>query len=464
MRCSVVAAILALGGFALVACSGDDERPGRPGGGSGGTSGSGGAGASGGASGSGGGTGGSDAGVTGGTGGTGGGAAGAAGTGEPAVCGDNALGSGEECDGGDFGGKSCASYGFDTGSLACDGSCRVITSGCSGVETCFDGRDNDGDNDIDCGDPDCAGPCASTCAEPPTLTDPATVTGSTIGHPADSDLSCAISSVPTGSEIAYRMTAAQSGVLDVLLTTEAPLGVDVRTSCTTSTTALGCTLNRRLILPVSQGQTLFVVVDGIDATSSGPFTLQVRSRATICGDGNRDPGEECDDGDRDSSDGCSGACTVESSESASNDTAAQASSLVNPFFGTISSAGDVDFVRVVFTKASSIVADVVDYGDNACDHELLDSVVDILDSSSTTPLASDDDSGPGFCSHALLTTKAAGTYYVAVSAASGVPLPLPYVLKIAVDECGNGTKSEGEECDDANNVAFDGCDPLCKFE
>jgi cysteine-rich repeat protein len=461
--------LFALAGIALAACSGDDDRPAHASGGSGGTSASGGSGASGGSSGSGGSTGGTDAGVTGGTGATGDAAAGAAGAPEPAVCGDNALGAGEECDGSDFGGKSCENYGFDTGSLSCDNACHVITSGCSGVETCFDGRDNDGDNDIDCGDPDCDGPCASTCAEPPVLTDPATVTGSTIGHPADSNLSCGIKDtqgtpLPTGSEIAYQLTTAQSGVLDVLLTTDASLGVDVRGSCTTATSALGCTLHRRLILPVSQGQQLFVVVDGIDSTSSGPFTLQVRSRATICGDGNRDPGEECDDGGTQSSDGCSSGCTVESSESASNDTAAQASSLVNPFFGTISSASDVDFVRVVFTKASSIVVDVVDFGDSACDQELLDSVVKIWGSSTTTPLVTDDDSGPGFCSHAFVKTQAAGTYYVSVAAAFGVPLPLPYVLKIAVDECGNGTKSEGEECDDANNTAFDGCDPMCMLE
>jgi cysteine-rich repeat protein len=289
------------------------------------------------------------------------------------------------------------------------------------------------------------------------------ISGNTATHPADHGLSCSLSGVATGSEIAYQLTAARSGVLDVLLTTEARLGVEVRTGCTDPTTALACTLNRRIITPISQNQSVFVVVDGIESTSSGPFTLDVRTRSTVCGDGNRDPGEACDDGGIQAGDGCDPSCVLESSESEPNDTTAQADDFVSPFFGSIASSGDADLVRVTLARAASIVADVGDFGDDACEHRLLDSVVEILASDGSTLLAFDDDAGVGLCSHAVLTTQPAGTYYVRVSAASGVPL-FPYVLRIVVDDCGNGNKSEGEACDDGNSVPFDGCDPSCKLE
>lgn len=48
-----------------------------------------------------------------------------------AVCGDGNIDSGEQCDGSNFGGLSCSDYGFDSGNLSCLSSCGVIsTSGC----------------------------------------------------------------------------------------------------------------------------------------------------------------------------------------------------------------------------------------------------------------------------------------------------------------------------------------------
>jgi len=47
-------------------------------------------------------------------------------------CGNGIIESGEQCDGGDLGGASCSSLGYDTGSLACHaGSCTFDTAGCS---------------------------------------------------------------------------------------------------------------------------------------------------------------------------------------------------------------------------------------------------------------------------------------------------------------------------------------------
>ncbi len=109
-----------------------------------------------------------------------------------AVCGDGTADPGEDCDGADLAGETCASQGFDAGTLACDTSCAFDTSGCTTTggsycgdgtidtgEQCDDGNGNSGDgcsascnlepvcgNGIvefgeDCdGTPDCSAACA----------------------------------------------------------------------------------------------------------------------------------------------------------------------------------------------------------------------------------------------------------------------------------------------------------------
>lgn len=155
---------LALLVVGAVGCGGGSE------GASGGGPGAGGAGGTGGLDGGGtGGTGGTtDTGGTGGTedGGAGtGGSAGSSGTGGEAGtggtgagCGDGIQQMGEECDGSDFGGKTCATAGFASGTLSCTPTCTIDVSGCSGsVAQCGNslkesGEDCDGS---DLGGKDC---------------------------------------------------------------------------------------------------------------------------------------------------------------------------------------------------------------------------------------------------------------------------------------------------------------------
>ena len=70
-------------------------------------------------------------------------------TGEPSnctlLCGNNQLDSGEDCDGGQLGGASCQSLGYDTGSLACAAGCTYNTGGCS-MFTCGDGMVTGGED------------------------------------------------------------------------------------------------------------------------------------------------------------------------------------------------------------------------------------------------------------------------------------------------------------------------------
>ena len=54
-------------------------------------------------------------------------------------CGDGLSQDSEECDGADLKNSTCASLGFDSGSLACAADCRLDTSGCIPVGPCGDG-------------------------------------------------------------------------------------------------------------------------------------------------------------------------------------------------------------------------------------------------------------------------------------------------------------------------------------
>lgn len=54
-------------------------------------------------------------------------------------CGNDAVdAAGEQCDGSDLGGATCASLGFSGGTLACSGGCQLDTSGCA-QSSCGDG-------------------------------------------------------------------------------------------------------------------------------------------------------------------------------------------------------------------------------------------------------------------------------------------------------------------------------------
>jgi len=49
-------------------------------------------------------------------------------------CGNGIAEEPEECDGSDFWGATCSSFGFNSGSLSCDSECRIITSGCTNTD------------------------------------------------------------------------------------------------------------------------------------------------------------------------------------------------------------------------------------------------------------------------------------------------------------------------------------------
>jgi cysteine-rich repeat protein len=432
---------------ALAACS-DDERPPRPHGlggasGSGGRAGSAGTGAeggdaSGGAAGRGGtaGTGGGrDGGGSSGDGGTSGEDAG------PAVCGNGIAEGSEGCDGTDVRQQTCVSYGFESGSLSCV-DCSVDVGGCVGTENCADGRDNDADQAIDCADVNCKEACENACSAPVVLPDPASgVVGQTNDHSSAATSSCIPSGAQSGPEIVYRFTAARSGVLDVRLTSPGgdDFNLSVRRICADVASEFGCAERiagqdavERLNVAIAQGEAVFIVVDGTGAASAGRYRLDALSRVLECGDSHRDTGEECDDGNRTPNDGCGSDCRIEPDESEPNGTTGEADPYTPfPFVASIGPAGDVDVFSVTVSNANStITAETLDLGDGSCSQLLLDSLVEILGSDGSV-LASDNDSGPGYCSVTTAGGLAAGTYYVRVRSAAA-SATFPYRLNIAI--------------------------------
>jgi cysteine-rich repeat protein len=171
-----------------------------------------------------------------------------------AQCGDGRLDPGEDCDGDDLAGQSCASLGFDGGILACDAACALDTSGCTRPEDCTNQRDDDADNLADCQDPDCADDSACTfCGDGIT----------------NRNEECDDGNSDDSDECLSTCSLARCG--DGFLRQDAE-------SCDDGNTQNG---------------------DGCDAL------CQVE---TSCGDGILDPGEDCDDGNTQNGDGCDATC------------------------------------------------------------------------------------------------------------------------------------------------------------
>lgn len=86
----------------------------------------------------------------------------------PCQCGDGMVEGSEQCDGADLGGHTCATQGFTAGTVTCDSTCHLVTTGCTkcgnGVleagEQCDDGNMMSGDG------------CSATCQTEATTCDP----------------------------------------------------------------------------------------------------------------------------------------------------------------------------------------------------------------------------------------------------------------------------------------------------
>ena len=216
---------------------------------------------------------------------------------------DGTLEPGEPCDGADLDGKDCTDFGFtDPNGLVCtacvldDAACKA-TCGNGDVEPgedCDDGNLANGDG--------CSSTCTSssgtTCADAIAVSldlGTQTLTGTTVGG----GLAAAACASAAPNRV-YAVTAQAAGFLTASLVragTSYPSVLHARTSCDNAATTVLCAdsvdpvgatpLNGGEVLsfPVTQGQTVFVFVDGAGAADTGNYQLELDlSLGTTCQD------------------------------------------------------------------------------------------------------------------------------------------------------------------------------------
>lgn len=264
------------------------------------SSGSGGSGGAGGSSGEGG-AGGVSVGGHGGEGGMGGdGAAGSAsssssssGTGGNSNCGNGTIDPGEQCDGSDFGGKTCASIGLGSGDLLCNQFCGIVASGCVPKELCGDYKDNDLDGLTDCADDTCfmEAVCLDSCFAPKSLLVPGFFNGDSSARPNLESASC---SPVSGPESIFEVVIPWDGTFVATVNSwSSDFSVSLRTTCNDPASEIACSnegspnggKGDRISLEVVQGQKFYLVVDGA-AGGSGFFDLSLDMPApeSFCSD------------------------------------------------------------------------------------------------------------------------------------------------------------------------------------
>lgn len=209
-------------------------------------------------------------------------ASGGGGAGAESTCGNGVIDEGEQCDGADFGGAVCSTFGFSGGALVCGFTCSVVPTGCVPKEACNDGMDNDDDGDVDCGDADCEGApaCVDGCADPALLSYAEMgFSGSFAGHSNMTTMPC---SSAAGPDVVFRLPAAPSdGTVTITLNGEDDAVLSFRTACADSSSEVACVDEpgagsvEILSTSVEQGESLFVIVGAVADAATGPFSVMV---------------------------------------------------------------------------------------------------------------------------------------------------------------------------------------------
>lgn len=183
------------------------------------------------------------------------------------------------------------------------------------------------------------------CASPTVLTLPSTVTGNTSGQPDAQTGSC--ENGGTG-EVVFEVTAAATGTLHLTLQSSADMGLYVRTTCTDELSELGCIDDElggspeELFVPVTQGDVVYVVVDGYETGRESAFTLQAEAVVEVCDDqidNDGDGGADCDDSDCSSTPGCDTGPTCTMAPGLSAVAAGDTTGGTNLFTGSCTGAG-----------------------------------------------------------------------------------------------------------------------------
>jgi cysteine-rich repeat protein len=422
-------------------------------------------------------------------------------------CGDGKAMGLESCDGADLRGASCATFGFNSGTLSCY-RCVYDLRTCANAEICDNGVDDDRDGDKDCDDADCAvAPVCSTCG------DGAVTAGEQCddGARLPGDCCDAACQAEPGCEIEPNDDAATAGAIrgggvrgwiraadaDDLFRLDIPEGTtgSVVATLVPALPGVSCIggLDSLLQIVAADGTVLVADDDGGEGTCSrltaagippgavlrvsrSPFDragadlhyqLGLSLETHACGDGVIDAGQECDDGNREDGDGCSRLCRTEPVvDLEPNDDLATATPAGGPLIsGFISGAADRDVF--VFELATFAELQLETGGDCAA----VDTVLELLDAAGAR-LHVDDDGGDGRCASIRTAVLRPGLYYASVTAFGAGAYTLR-VTELARCEsgcepepvCGDGVVNRPEEeCDDGGTVDGGCCSATCLAE
>jgi cysteine-rich repeat protein len=290
----------------------------------------------------------------------------------------------------------------------------------------------------------------------------------------------------TGRDSVYVITPDVTGLLTAKLTSTYDSILYAQRTCGDSKTeaachdAAGSKGGETIKLAVTQGQPVYLVVDGYSG-SSGTFTLDVELATAFCGNGVAEAPEACDDGNTTNGDGCSSTCALESGGvvfdcpgqgvlltgtgsadrkiSFTGDTTKLGSTT-----NTVSPAGctgsGVNAVYAITPDVDgSLTANLVAGYDNATLH--IRTECDIADTQLDCREATEPLEG---LTLTVPVTKGLPTYVVVD--ASSTTYKGTYVLDVAVKPgaCGNKILDGAEQCDDGNAVSGDGCTSSCTLE
>ena len=275
------------------------------------------------------------------------------------VCNDGILQRDEECENDTVpAGASCADYGFNSGSLACAG-CQIDTSGCTLIEICDNGIDDDANGDTDCDDATCAGnpPCpvcgnnvveegeacdmgpngpgngcdancqieyllvpgtangtvarsGSIDASDPTFNRAIATCGSLSAYSPYYDVHYLLNDTPQIATVSIHASWAGDGFL---LAYRLPFDpANPLQNCAAGNDDLEDEFESRIdSLELAPGEAVAIVTTTFYANDAiGPYTLTVTTLA-LCGNGEIERDEACDDGNTDPLDGCDATCQVE---------------------------------------------------------------------------------------------------------------------------------------------------------
>lgn len=388
----------------------------------------------------------------------------------PIVCGDSAIVGDEACDDGNT-----------TAGDGCSATCAVETGFvCSGApSTCV------------------MLPANAMCAGATSITGTTTLTGEDVrlGGTPPSGTGCGGGSGTTA--LYYAVIVPDATTVTVTATPGAPswdpmllvLGACSDTTCADSEDSSGADGAETLAFTNTSGAavTQIVAVTPWDA-AAGVFDLSV-TYAPICGNGTLDGAEACDDGNSASGDGCSSSCTIETGYScsgtpstcvaiAANATCATATAIS----GTITlpsedlRGGGAPPTATGCTSATG--ASVLYYSLTVPDGAsvdvtvtpgapIWDPVILRLDSCSATMCAASEDStfdGEVETMSFTNTSGAPATHIIAVRSYYADAGPFVLSVRYVTPGCGGGAVEAGEQCDDGNTTAGDGCSPTCTLE